>query len=75
VLPKSEVLFSQSRDFTALDEYIRKQEKFEHLLESASEKYIASRHDIAENAYGKIAALEVQVKVKEKESNSFKIAS
>ena len=73
VLPKSEVLFSHSRDFKALDQYIRKQEKFEHLLETASEKYIASRHGIAEKAYGKIAALEVQVI--EKKSKSLKVAS
>jgi len=73
LLPKSEVIFSQSREFRDLEKYIRNQEKFEHLLENASETYISNRNGIAQSAYGEITAKVVEAK--ENKTTSFKIAS
>jgi hypothetical protein len=73
LLPKSEVIFSQSREFRGLEKYIRNQEKFEHLLENASETYISNRNGIAQSAYGEITAKVVEAK--ENKAKSFKIAS
>lgn len=73
LVPKSEVLFSQSRNFEALDKYIRTQEKFEHLLNGASQAYISSRNNIAQDAYGQITPK--IIKIDENEISPLKIAS
>jgi len=51
---KGEVIFSDSRNFKTLDKYIKTQERFEHLLEHGSAKYITERKAIAKDAYGEI---------------------
>jgi hypothetical protein len=47
-----EVIFSDSRNHLVLDKYIRNPERFEHLLENASPKYLGERKAIAKRAYG-----------------------
>jgi len=67
---KGEVIFSDSRNFKALDKYIKTQERFEHLSEHASRSYIAQRKLIARETYGEIEitpafdAIEVETHLK-----------
>ncbi|MEY3094620.1 MAG: hypothetical protein RLZZ317_1123 [Actinomycetota bacterium] len=56
---RGEVVFSDSRNFALLDKYIRKQERFEHLLQGCSSKYIAERKAIAKEAYGDIEIMPI----------------
>jgi hypothetical protein len=42
-----------------LDKYIRKQERFEHLLQSCSNQYILERKAIAKEAYGDIEIMPI----------------
>lgn len=51
---RGEVIFSDSRNFALLDKYIRKQERFEHLLQNCSGRYISQRKGIAKESYGEI---------------------
>lgn len=47
----AEVVFSDSRNHQLLDRYIRKAERFEHILENTSHRYISKRQNIARIAY------------------------
>lgn len=49
-----EVIFSDSTNHMMLDRYIRKSERFEHLLKGASENYVKQRQAIAHRAYGEL---------------------
>jgi len=53
-VPKEEAVFSESRNFTLLDNYIRGSVRFEHILAGASPTYVARRKVIAKNAYGNL---------------------
>lgn len=55
IVPESEVIFSDSRDYKLLDPLIRRQERFEHLIQNASESYLQTRNEIVHNAYGPVA--------------------
>ena len=55
IVPESEVIFSDSRDYKLLDPLIRRQERFEHLIQNASESYLQTRVEIVNNAYGPVA--------------------
>lgn len=54
-----EVIFSDSTNHTMLDRYIRKSERFEHLLKGASENYVKQRQEIAHRAYGELEFADV----------------
>jgi hypothetical protein len=48
-----ETQFSQEIDADYLRSQIKGDQRFEHLIVGASERYIARRHEIANKAYGK----------------------
>ena len=52
-----EVIFSDSTNDKLLDRYIRKSERFEHLLSGSSQNYVKVRKEIAIQAYGELELL------------------
>lgn len=73
VVAESRISFSNSRNFKLLDAYIRKQERFEHILQNASENYLNVRYSIVNEAYGPATKFELVEEVQSKQG--FKVAS
>uniref|UniRef100_UPI00404A592C glycosyltransferase n=1 Tax=Candidatus Planktophila sp. TaxID=2175601 RepID=UPI00404A592C len=73
IIAESEIIFSDSRDFKLLDPYIRKQKRFEHLIQNASESYIGVRNKIVKKAYG--PAVSVDLNEPSESQGSLKVAS
>lgn len=76
IFTESKVIFSNSKNFKLLERYIRKQERFEHLIQNASENYHNVRNVIVNQAYGPMVKVELSESAQSTEStDTLKIAS